>query len=229
MVPGVRTFQTGGLWYFPQSEDPGTREYGPLDLYLRHLSIGKFASGFDEEQLAVSLHTSRDSLTTRLLSNFTPDSSIYGDKSAAEHLVSYFTANEFPNPDSLAISYPQDYQEWLELIAVFPALASLEIEAFTLGAVTILGACATIKFEIHSFIPPGIVDDHFIIELDRVIRLPSLAGLRRLNLASMPLLAFGTSAGLDLLQDFEERGITLPSRYGSLSVPSLFPSSRRQG
>ncbi|KAL8277019.1 hypothetical protein RQP46_010553 [Phenoliferia psychrophenolica] len=135
-------------------------------------------------------------------------------------IVEYFAEMPFPLVRHLALDCSQGIEFWPKLILSFQSLATLEIYQAQIQdtakeAVAAVGASvvATLQNLIFTSIK---MDEAIIAELLRLIKLPNLAGLRRLEIPMVSKDELAGETGLALVDKCEERSISLLCRYGWL-------------
>ncbi|KAL8277005.1 hypothetical protein RQP46_010539 [Phenoliferia psychrophenolica] len=116
------------------------------------------------------------------------------------------------------VDQPYGVDLWPQIMAAFPALVTLEIAnpmRQTVDFVAAVGASvvATLQNLIFTSIK---MEEITIAELLRVIKLPNLAGVHRLEIPMTSKDDFVGEAGLALLDECEKRSISLLCRYGYL-------------
>ncbi|KAL8277295.1 hypothetical protein RQP46_010248 [Phenoliferia psychrophenolica] len=143
------------------------------------------------------------------------------DDECAPALIACLSAKPFPLVRRLVLEDATGYEFWPKLLPSFPPLLTLElnghaIDGGTVESVAAVGASvvATLRNLIFTKIK---MDEDELAELLRIIKLPNLAGLRRLEISMTPKDAFAGKAGLALLDECEKRSISLLCRYGWLT------------
>ncbi|KAL8290559.1 hypothetical protein RQP46_002817 [Phenoliferia psychrophenolica] len=195
----------------------------PIPLRLRHLSL--FLSNFHEHhplQIRSILHYSCESLTTLELTSL-------GSETTAINLAGFFSAMNFDRVQHLIFAQNgPTLNIWPYFIASFSSLKTLEIRAYDKATVAAVGASAPAGLEslslggeldsIHKRATTSFsgVNLLLLFELLRVLRLPNLASLRRLAFPAAPASAFENAEGNALLEECEDRAISVFCQSGCL-------------
>ncbi|KAL8277018.1 hypothetical protein RQP46_010552 [Phenoliferia psychrophenolica] len=140
---------------------------------------------------------------------------------SATELVESFADEPFPLVRHLVLIDSQGFDLWPTLIDSFSSLVTLEIldtllQDTSKESVVTVGASVVATLQNLIFVSAG-MDEQTMRELLRVIQLPNLAGLRRLEIPMVSKDELAGETGLALLDECEERSIVLRCRYGYLT------------
>ncbi|KAL8277296.1 hypothetical protein RQP46_010249 [Phenoliferia psychrophenolica] len=144
------------------------------------------------------------------------------DDECAPALIACLSAKPFPLVRHLVLEDATGYKFWPTLLPSFPSLLTLEILGPPYGngtveeSVTAVGASvvATLQNLVFTYLT---MEEAAMAELLRVIKLPHLAGLRRIEIPMVSKDKLAGEAGLALLDECEKRSISLLCRYGWLT------------
>ncbi|KAL8277006.1 hypothetical protein RQP46_010540 [Phenoliferia psychrophenolica] len=141
------------------------------------------------------------------------------DAYSAPALIKCFADKPFPLVRHLLLNEPLGFELWPKLITSFPSLVTLEIlysHPTNLNE-TLVAVGASVVATLQNLIFTGIwMSGDTIAELLHLIKLPNLAGLRRLEIPAVSKDELAGATGLALLDECEERSISLRCRYGYL-------------
>ncbi|KAL8290647.1 hypothetical protein RQP46_002905 [Phenoliferia psychrophenolica] len=206
---------------FPTTASP------PLQLSLRHLDLCIIDDYFGTKtrlrpnQISTIFSSSRETLLTLRLNSL-------GTKINAKNLIDYFTKETFENLHTLIfLENGSTIKLWPKFFALFPSLATFEISDFDEKSIAAVAASATAGLssltfghEIESYMKNWNFtpfDAPLLVELLHILRLPNLAGLRRLTFRTSRQAEFETEEGLAVLDECKKRSITLLCRSGYLT------------
>lgn len=192
---------------FPDDETPIACELRFLELDMR--------CELEPSTLHALTSTSLASLTTLHLSNLT--------QLGATQLTSFFTTSPLPNLHTLILDTLYPSPLWSLLALTFPALTTLRVSARQTTLVKVLTALGTSapptvrNLSLHLQHQRGTsLTAPTICELLRIIQLPKMAGVRRVELPTVPRKDLEGSVGANLLRECEARRVVFVCRYGYL-------------
>ncbi|KAL8280053.1 hypothetical protein RQP46_007634 [Phenoliferia psychrophenolica] len=135
---------------------------------------------------------------------------------SAPTLLDVLAKATFPLVRHLVLDDSTEFDVWPNVIGHFPSLITLEIMDHTGDdtAESLFAVGASVPATLQNLLLNSFRGDDSIILLLRIIKLPNLAGLHRIEVPMTPKSAFENVAGLALLDECEERSITLLCRYG---------------
>ncbi|KAL8277345.1 hypothetical protein RQP46_010298 [Phenoliferia psychrophenolica] len=138
-------------------------------------------------------------------------------------LVNFFSEKSFPFVRHLILDSSRAYDLWPKLLASLSSLITLTISermnewTTAKDSIIALGVSATATLQNLVFESTAL-DDRCLSELLRVIKLPNLEGLRRIEIPMVVRDELASETGRALLEECEKRSISLLSRYGYMSV-----------
>ncbi|KAL8290621.1 hypothetical protein RQP46_002879 [Phenoliferia psychrophenolica] len=198
----------------------------PLQLRVHHLNLlVNHGVTLEPHQINTILRSSRESLVSLELK-------FYGHTTTVTRLRDFFAAERFNSLRHLTLCGRRlngMNDSIVMLVPLLPALESLTLESFDPASVAAVGASATaglktltLGHEISwDFVPEKLPQDKiplpFLAEILRILRLPNLAGLRRLSLPWPTQSDFLNEEGLALLEECKMRSISFLSRSGYLT------------
>lgn len=189
----------------------------PLPFRTRHLSIHLDYPDIDSSILKMIFGPNRSSLASLKL--FT-----LANSATSRRLIDFFARAPFTNVRSLVLDQSFAFSDWPDLVKAFPFLAHLDftydgdvlsddLEAQILEAV---GSCVPSTLQrLRLRYPPSAYRKR-IMGIKSFIGLPNLVGIRHLELPTLRKDDFACEAGVALLQECEERSVSLLCRYGYL-------------
>ncbi|KAL8279960.1 hypothetical protein RQP46_007541 [Phenoliferia psychrophenolica] len=195
----LQSLAIGWPEFFPMDAD-----HPPLTHRLRRLTLNA-GDQIDPRQIHQILISSKETLVQLELTSARSGTTL-------TRLADFFTLEVFANVRSLVLVNADAYSSWPALIASLPNLTSLEVRhLYGQEGITAVGLSATTGIEDLSLSMRSFYEPSTLKKLRNMIKLPNLAGLRRLrlNLVGASWAAFDEPVGRALRKECEKRDIRI--------------------
>lgn len=183
----------------------------PLPFHLQSLRL-YFDGAIDILTFSLSiLFNSFESLSTLHLFGVT-------HPTALAHLIAFLDSTPLQNLHSLVLEAAECENQWLALVATLPSLTSFEIRYFYPSSFAAVGTSALPTLEVLKFTSSLTMEQSSLAELYLVVQQPNLAGLRRIEIPTVPRTNLEKWPGTAMMDKCERRGISVLCQYGYVCV-----------
>ncbi|KAL8286868.1 hypothetical protein RQP46_003874 [Phenoliferia psychrophenolica] len=141
--------------------------------------------------------------------------------STARSLVRILAAAPFPHVLYLVLEHCEVYKQWPNIFKAFPSLLTLEVSEEGCDRSTreasVIAVGASVAPTLEALIFTSRMSKDTLKQILHTVKLPNLGGLRRLEIRRVGKGDLAGETGLALLDECEERSISLLCRYGYLT------------